>query len=178
MKNHPTTIFLIIAMLSISCWRAEQGTGSDHDRDRSDSNRSSNSSSNNVKSNVDNKLFKEALAAYEINNLEPAISKFKQVIEKDPEHTEAHFYLANCYVKNKKYEQAVPLFEKATKLKPDYFDAFISLGKTLNLLDRSGEAETVFKKAIKLKPKDSSGFLNLGIAQKAREKLQRGDRLV
>ena len=123
------------------------------------------------------KLFSQALAAYKVNNLEPAISMFSQVIAKDPKHAEAHFYLASCYVKYKKYEDAVPLFERAANLKTDYFDAHISHGKTLNLLNRNKEAEIVFKKAVNIKPNDSEGFLNLGIAQRSGRRCRKCGRI-
>lgn len=100
------------------------------------------------------------------NKITDAIDLFRQAVEIDPDHVEAHEGLATACYLGKEHTEAVTHFIRVTQLKPREARAFINLGALYNLLERHKEAADTLRKGIQRDGKSPEAYYNLGIAQK------------
>ncbi len=100
-------------------------------------------------------LMRKAKDAFHKNDLKSAGLFFNEIIEFDPNATEAYFYLANIYHMRGELGKAVRGFNRVLELDPHHTDASISLSVILNDIGKYEEAKAVFDKAnqhVKLSP--------------------------
>ncbi len=100
-------------------------------------------------------LMRKAKDAFNKNDLKSAGLFFNEIIEFDPNATEAYFYLANIYHMRGELGKAVRGFNRVLELDPHHTDASISLSVILNDIGKYEEAKAVFDKAnqhVKLSP--------------------------
>lgn len=109
---------------------------------------------------VGQKKFKNALHAY------------NQIIQLDPNHTEAFFNQGVVYQKIKQHQNAVDSYSQAIKLQPDYAEAFNNRGHALQELGNLDQAIDNYNQAILLKPDYAEAFYNTGVVFQTLKRFQ------
>jgi eukaryotic-like serine/threonine-protein kinase len=112
-------------------------------------------------------------------NLDEAITDFRQVIGRVPDHAAAHAGLARAYQlkllnqsKDRMWlDQALPLAERAVALDGYLASARVSLGLVYTSLGRLDEATREIEKAIQLEPGNADAQYALGTLAEARTQL-------
>ncbi|HEY0553613.1 MAG TPA: protein kinase [Thermoanaerobaculia bacterium] len=112
-------------------------------------------------------------------NLDEAITDFRQIIGRVPNHAAAHAALARAcqlkYLNQSKdrmwLDQALPLAERAVELDGYLASARVSLGLVYTSLGRLDEATREIEKAIQLEPGNADAQYALGTLDEARTQL-------
>ena len=94
---------------------------------------------------------------------EQAIARFEQAVKVDPKFADAHLYLGDAALKNKKLETASKHLGLALELKPDMAVARFALGQLRLQQDKTEEAITLLKKAAETLP-NGKVYMALGRA--------------
>jgi tetratricopeptide (TPR) repeat protein len=81
-----------------------------------------------------------------------AIAAYKNAITVNPDHFDAHFYLANEFFKIGNYDEAIHHYQRAVGLRNDCAPAYYNLGVTLCICNRHEQAFEPLEKAIYLYP--------------------------
>ncbi len=92
-------------------------------------------------------LLKKAKEAFQKNDLKTAGLFLNEVIEQNPNATEAFFYLANVFHIRGELGKAIKAFQRALELDPHHTDAAISLSVIYNDIGKYDEAKVIFEKA-------------------------------
>lgn len=92
-------------------------------------------------------LLKKAKQAFQNNDLKTASLFLHEVIENNPNSTEAFFYLANVFHLRGELGKAVKGFQRVLELDPNHTDAAISLSVIFNDIGKYEEAKAIFEKA-------------------------------
>jgi tetratricopeptide (TPR) repeat protein len=92
-------------------------------------------------------LLKKAKDAYQKNDLKTSGLFLNEIIEQNPNATEAFFYLANIFHLKGELGKAIKAFQKVLELDPHHTDAAISLSVIFNDIGKYEEAKTIFEKA-------------------------------
>jgi len=94
-----------------------------------------------------NDLLKKAKESFQKNDLKTASLFLNEIIEQNPNATEAFFYLANVFHIRGELGKAIKAFQRVLELDPHHTDAAISLSVIFNDIGRYEEAKTIFEKA-------------------------------
>ncbi|MGE3609623.1 MAG: tetratricopeptide repeat protein [Bacteriovoracaceae bacterium] len=94
-----------------------------------------------------NDLLKKAKDAFQKNDLKTASLFLNEIIEQNPNATEAYFYLANVFHLRGELGKAIKAFQRVLELDPHHTDAAISLSVIFNDIGRYEEAKAIFEKA-------------------------------
>jgi len=94
-------------------------------------------------------LLNKARESYQKNQLKTALVAFEEVVEINPENSEAYFYLANIFHIKGQLGKAIKAFNKVLSLDPNHTDASISLSVILNDIGKYEQAKVVFENANK-----------------------------
>lgn len=94
-----------------------------------------------------NDLLKKAKEAYQKNDLKTASLFLNEVIDQNPNATEAFFYLANIFHVRGELGKAIKGFQRVLELDPHHTDAAISLSVIYNDIGKYEEAKSIFEKA-------------------------------
>lgn len=94
-----------------------------------------------------NDLLKKAKDAFNKNDLKTASLFLNEVIEQNPNATEAYFYLANVFHVRGELGKAIKAFQRVLELDPNHTDAAISLSVIFNDIGKYEEAKAIFEKA-------------------------------
>ncbi len=100
-------------------------------------------------------LMRKAKEAFQKNDLKTAALFLNEIIDTNPNSTEAFFYLANIFHMRGELGKAVRAFNRVLELDPHHTDASISLSVILNDIGKYEEAKAVFEKAnqhVKMSP--------------------------
>jgi len=106
----------------------------------------------------DKKLYNEGFAAFKKGNYKLAKGKFREIIKKYPTSSladNAQFWLAECYYREKDYENAILEYEKVIKNYPEgdkVPDALFKQGMAFLALGDKIDAKLLFNKVIKKYP--------------------------
>jgi tetratricopeptide (TPR) repeat protein len=92
-------------------------------------------------------LMKKAKESFQKNDLKTASLLLNEVIEQNPQSTEAFFYLANVFHLRGELGKAVKGFQRVLELDPHHTDAAISLSVIYNDIGKYEEAKAIFEKA-------------------------------
>ena len=92
-------------------------------------------------------LMKKAKEAFQKNDLKTASLLLNEVIEQNPQSTEAFFYLANVFHLRGELGKAVKGFQRVLELDSHHTDAAISLSVIYNDIGKYEEAKAIFEKA-------------------------------
>jgi tetratricopeptide (TPR) repeat protein len=92
-------------------------------------------------------LLKKAKEAFQKNDLKTASLFLNEVIEQNPNATEAYFYLANIFHVRGELGKAIKGFQRVLELDPHHTDAAISLSVIYNDIGKYEEAKAIFEKA-------------------------------
>jgi Tfp pilus assembly protein PilF len=96
-------------------------------------------------------------------NISPAIKKFKEAVQLNPNFAEARLNLAALSLNNRDYNTAEENFRAAIKLQPRNFEASIGLGVALRGNKKIDEAEAQYNAARGLDPSQGASYFNLGL---------------
>ncbi len=94
-----------------------------------------------------NDLMKKAKEAFQRNDLKTAALLLNEVIEQNPNSTEAFFYLANVFHVRGELGKAIKAFQRVLELDSNHTDAAISLSVIYNDIGKYEEAKHIFEKA-------------------------------
>ncbi len=94
-----------------------------------------------------NDLLKKAKDAFQKNDLKTSSLFLNEIIEQNPNATEAFFYLANVFHLRGELGKAIKGFQRVLELDPHHTDAAISLSVIYNDIGRYEEAKSIFDKA-------------------------------
>lgn len=92
-------------------------------------------------------LLKKAKEAFQKSDLKTASLFLNEIIEQNPNSTEAFFYLANVFHVRGELGKAIKAFSRVLELDPNHTDAAISLSVIYNDIGRYEEAKAIFEKA-------------------------------
>ncbi len=92
-------------------------------------------------------LLKKAKEAFQKNDLKTAGLFLNEIIEQNPNATEAFFYLANVFHVRGELGKAIKAFSRVLELDPHHTDAAISLSVIYNDIGKYEEAKAIFDKA-------------------------------
>ena len=116
-------------------------------------------------------LMKQGLELLTAGKYDEAISKFLEVVRRDPKYWEAYLGLTRAYVGKRSWGDALASGRKALELAPSNTDVISALAQALfgagsdALAKRQfSEAAGYFGEFIKLRPTDWQGYLQLGRA--------------
>lgn len=118
------------------------------------------------RSGVD-ELYNAGDKAYRSGDHATAIAFFNQVIEREPDHLNAHLQRGFCQGLTGAYEKAVQDFTAVIERKADHTWAYTSRGSAYNKLGEHELAIADFSKVIALDPKNEEAYNNRGQARKA-----------
>jgi tetratricopeptide (TPR) repeat protein len=94
-----------------------------------------------------NDLMKKAKDAFQRNDLKTASLVLNEIIDQNPNNSEAFFHLANVFHVKGELGKAIKAFQKVLELDPHHTDAAISLSVIYNDIGRYEEAKAIFEKA-------------------------------
>ncbi|MFL5783384.1 MAG: tetratricopeptide repeat protein [Bacteriovoracaceae bacterium] len=94
-----------------------------------------------------NDLLKKAKEAFQKNDFKTASLFLNEVIEQNPNSTEAYFYLANVFHVRGELGKAIKGFQRVLELDPNHTDAAISLSVIYNDIGKYEEAKAIFERA-------------------------------
>ena len=77
-------------------------------------------------------LYDEAMQFYDKNDYENAIIKFKEVVEKNPKHSDAWYTMGLSYSRLDNYKNAIESYQKTVDIDPNYADAWYNMGIVLH----------------------------------------------
>ena len=92
-------------------------------------------------------LLKKAKEAFQKNDLKTASLFLNEIIEQNPNATEAFFYLANVFHVRGELGKAIKAFSRVLELDPHHTDAAISLSVIYNDIGKYEEAKAIFETA-------------------------------
>lgn len=92
-------------------------------------------------------LLKRAKEAFQKNDLKTAALFLNEVIDQNPNSTEAFFCLANVFHVRGELGKAIKAFQRVLELDPHHTDAAISLSVIYNDIGKYEEAKAIFEKA-------------------------------
>ncbi len=92
-------------------------------------------------------LLKKAKDAFQKNDLKTASLFLNEIIEQNPNATEAYFYMANVFHLRGELGKAIKAFSRVLELDPNHTDAAISLSVIYNDIGKYEEAKAIFEKA-------------------------------
>ena len=87
---------------------------------------------------------------------------YKEILEKQPDHFQAIFYLGTLSIQTSKFQIAKTYYEKAIRIKPKNSDAHHNLGAVSQELGDFKKAIACYEKAIQTNPNNVSANSNLG----------------
>lgn len=111
-------------------------------------------------------VYNLGLKSYEQNDIESAITFFKQAIDLDPEFIDAYFNLGAIYKKQKKYYNAIEAFKKVVELSPKDLEAVYELASCYFSIKDYSNAKNYYS----LIPK---GFEKYDEAKQSLDKIER-----
>lgn len=94
-----------------------------------------------------NDLLKKAKDAFQKNDLKTSALFLNEIIEQNPNATEAYFCLANVFHVRGELGKAIKAFQRVLELDPLHTDAAISLSVIYNDIGKYEEAKAIFEKA-------------------------------
>ena len=91
-----------------------------------------------------------------------ALQAYEQIIQANPDHSEAHYNLGFIYQQQGDQQKAIEHFHRVSQLKPQDAEAFFNLGVLLTGNQQLAEAEQAYRKGIVLQPNSQEGHFNVG----------------
>lgn len=103
-----------------------------------------------------------ALQAHQAGNLPEAEAVYREILNAEPENTDALHLLGVVYLQSGDAASATPLIRRAIARNPNVSNFHNSLGKALNASGDSHGSLEAFQTAIRLNPASGDGYLNTG----------------
>jgi len=113
---------------------------------------------------MNNSLLADAVRLHHSGNLAEAARCYTALLQFDPGHFHALYFLGYIHFQQGQFEEAARLIGEAVKINPRSPDAFYNLGCALQHLQRDGQAISAFDGALALKPDYDEALTNRGAA--------------
>jgi protein O-GlcNAc transferase len=113
---------------------------------------------------MNNALLADAVRLHHAGNLAEAARRYTALLQSDPHHFHALYFLGYIHFQQSQFEEAERLIGEAVKINPSSPDAFYNRGCALQHLQRPGEALSAFDAALALKPDYDEALTNRGVA--------------
>lgn len=110
---------------------------------------------------------------FQSNQLQRAGAIYQQVLQIDPDNTDALNLLSGIASKLGKFDRATELLRRAVAIKPDSPDYHNNLGYLLQIQRHPGSAITHYKRALELKPDYEEAHLNLANAYRIQGRIDK-----
>ena len=81
-----------------------------------------------------------------------AIGHWEQALQIKPTFAEAHYNLANAFLRAGRFEEAIEHYNQALRIKPNYAEAHVNLGIALEQVGRVQAAIEHYEQAVLLRP--------------------------
>ena len=107
--------------------------------------------------------FALAVQNHKSNNFQVAKDLYNQILEINPNHTDALNNLGSIYSKLDDNQKAISCYEKVIKINPNHTDTLNNLGSIYSKLDDNQKAKDYYEKVIKINPNIIDTHYNLGI---------------
>lgn len=108
------------------------------------------------------KLLQQAQAAANTGNRAQAQRCYEKILEKEPQHLDARYFLGTLLAEQGRYPQARQHLEIAARLAPDSPYILNNLGNIHLLCGEDAAAEQAFRKALRVAPEMPEAQTNLG----------------
>jgi protein O-GlcNAc transferase len=105
-----------------------------------------------------------ALQSYQTGNLSQAESLFHQILQQQPDRTEALHWLGVIAHQQGKLAEAIVYYQQMLALKPDQPEVYYNLGNALQQQGNLSAAIEHYQQAVALKPDYTDAHYNLGYA--------------
>jgi len=96
--------------------------------------------------------FRKGVHFLSCDSLEEAENVFKEAIMCQPHFALNHYYLAEVYVRQGKFQQAVVVYSRTIELDPEFYPAFYNLGTLLGEVGEYRDAIALLNRAVVLNP--------------------------
>ena len=103
-----------------------------------------------TENNHQQQLLQQAKRLLQQNRLDAAIENLQQLLQNQPKHRDALYYLAVCYRKQHDHTQAHQLLERLQNADPSYGRAYQELGHNYLAQNDAARAGEVYEKAVSL----------------------------
>jgi len=101
--------------------------------------------------------------AYMISkDYEKAISRYREILKKNPKDIEARIAIADIFSWNKEYDKAIKEYEEVIKINPDNIAAKEKLATVYKWKKDYKKAEKLYKEVIRHDPKNLKAYASLG----------------
>ncbi len=106
----------------------------------------------------------QAAVAYEAGNLDAALERYQEAVDRNPNDAESHSNLGQVLVRLERPAEALPRFDRAIDLIPDRWAYVFNRARALGLLGRWEESVAAYRRAQALFPEDYVTAFNLALA--------------
>jgi len=107
------------------------------------------------------------------NNLKVAENLYKEVLNVNPNHVNAHINLGVIFSAFREFQKAINSYQNAIQINPNHVDALNNLGNSLKELGEYKKAISSYQKAIEIQPDYANAHNNLGLAFQKLGELQK-----
>ena len=114
----------------------------------------------------ESRMLEDAKSLFKKNSFKNSQMIFEEVININPQNSEAYFYIGNIFHIQGKLGKAVKAFNKVLELDSSHTDAAISLSVILNDIGKYEEAKKIFEAASDKVKKENSGVQDPHINKK------------
>jgi protein O-GlcNAc transferase len=109
------------------------------------------------------KMLITAFEHYQRGSLQQAEDIYREIINMQPDKTDAYHFLGLIYFQRKDYDIAIEYIKEALSLNPLLVDAYNNLGIIYQNMGRHNEAISHYQKALQITPDFVNAYYNLGI---------------
>ena len=105
----------------------------------------------------------EGIEAHRSGNLEAALSAYKDVLTRDPDHADGLHFLGLLHFDAGKPDNAVILIRKSLEQNARNASAYNNLGNILKLSDKQDEALEAYVRAVEIEPRHEDAWSNINL---------------
>ena len=109
-------------------------------------------------------LFKKGILSYDKGNIEEAIEIFQDIINQQPDFSEAYINLGDAYYKSNKVNEAIGYWKKALSIDSNLITCYINIGNAFYSQNNINDALPHWHVAVTLAPDNTTALMNLGAA--------------
>lgn len=106
----------------------------------------------------------QAAVAYEAGNMDAALQRYQEAVDRNPNDAESHSNLGQVLVRLERPAEALPHFDRAIELIPNRWAYVFNRARALGLLGRWEESVAAYRRAQALFPEDYVTAFNLALA--------------
>ncbi len=109
-------------------------------------------------------LLARGIQAHNAGSLDTALELYRQVLQKEPGHHQAHYNIGQIYNARNQNTEARREYEAALRTDPNFLNARLNLGVMLYRERQFGPAADAFRDVLRADPNHAQAQFNLGIS--------------